>query len=532
SKEQMAVAKFKRTMRTLALQFRISTLSSGTQRQLYKITNIGVLAEPDIKKVKKLFKIKNDMEAMYSKAKFCLNPKKCFPLSPEVLELNNLRLNFWNNWRNITGRKMKNNFKKYVKLSNAAVKVLGEWQQLSQCCKDLADHMIIAYEVNNLVPEVYHLMEKVGPLYRQLHAYVRHVLKKEYGAKLFPSTGQIPAHLLGNMWADRWDSLNYLVQPFKKKTELYFQRELTRQNYTVRKMLQTAEDFIVSLGLNKIFPSFWELSSLDPPKGEGKVMCLTTLMDFPKRKDLSSEPTKDFVTIHRQMGKMAYYMTRRDQPFIFRDDANEAFHEAVGGVIALSAQTPKHLKKLNLIQTVPTDEGKTWRYSPTSFWYIVDNWRWSVLNGTTAAKNYNKYWWQLRCEVQGVSQPIRRTKDDFDPGSTYDIAAGLQFMRTFLGTILQFQFYKVACQAANHQGPLHRCDIYGNAEAGEKLRSMMKLGSSEPWWKLMESLTGEKNIDPGPMMEYFKPLFEFLKKKTEKTSGGKRHVNNKIFLTF
>ena len=35
--------------------------------------------------------------------------------------------------------------------------------------------------------------------------------------------------------------------------------------------------------------------------------------------------------------------------------------------------------------------------------------------------------------------------------------------------VLQFQFHKALCDAAGHQGPLHRCDIDQSQEAGTKL---------------------------------------------------------------
>lgn len=42
--------------------------------------------------------------------------------------------------------------------------------------------------------------------------------------------------------------------------------------------------------------------------------------------------------------------------------------------------------------------------------------------------------------------------------------------RYFVSFILQFQFHEKLCEAANHTGPLHTCDIYRSAEAGAILK--------------------------------------------------------------
>jgi peptidyl-dipeptidase A len=51
------------------------------------------------------------------------------------------------------------------------------------------------------------LYEQVRPLYASLHAYVRRKLREQYGASVVPEKGPIPAHLLGNMWAQEWENI-------------------------------------------------------------------------------------------------------------------------------------------------------------------------------------------------------------------------------------------------------------------------------------------------------------------------------------
>ena len=45
---------------------------------------------------------------------------------------------------------------------------------------------------------------------------------------------------------------------------------------------------------------------------------------------------------------------------------------------------------------------------------------------------------------------------------------------------------------------------------------MMKLGSSKPWPDAMEAITGQREMDAGPLVEFFSPLTEWL---TEQNAG-------------
>ncbi len=57
---------------------------------------------------------------------------------------------------------------------------------------------------------------------------------------------------------------------------------------------------------------------------------------------------------------------------------------------------------------------------------------------------------------------------------------------------------------------MHRCSIYGNKAAGERLNKMLSLGQSKPWPEALEALTGEKQMDATPLADYFAPLKVWL----------------------
>ena len=108
-----------------------------------------------------------------------------------------------------------------------------------------------------------------------------------------------------------------------------------------------------------------------------------------------------------------------------------------------------------------------------------------------------------------------RTENDFDAGAKYHVPANTPYMRYFLADILQFQFHRALCQAAGFQGPLHRCSIYGNEEAGERLRRMLAMGASRPWPEALEALTGQRELDATAILDYFAPLKKWLDEKNQ-----------------
>lgn len=46
---------------------------------------------------------------------------------------------------------------------------------------------------------------------------------------------------------------------------------------------------------------------------------------------------------------------------------------------------------------------------------------------------------------------------------------------------------------------------------------MLQMGSSKPWPDAMEVLTGERKMDANGLLEYFKPLHDWLKAENERT---------------
>jgi len=148
------------------------------------------------------------------------------------------------------------------------------------------------------------------------------------------------------------------------------------------------------------------------------------------------------------------------------------------------------------------------------FGLLVDAWRWEVFSGETPPERYNRRWWELRREYQGVTPPVPRSEAEFDPGAKAHIPSSVPYMRYFLAHILQFQFHRALARQAGWSGPLHRFSIYGNPEAGRRLREMFRMGASRPWPDALEALTGAREMDATGLLDYFAPLRAWLESQT------------------
>jgi peptidyl-dipeptidase A len=380
--------------------------------------------------------------------------------------------------------------------------------------------------------EAARLWEQVKPLYDPLHCYVRAQLARTYGAAKVPPGQPIPAHLLGNMWAQDWSNVYPLVTPYPGQANLDVGTALVARKVSPVDMVKIGESFFTSLGLDPLPKTFWERSMLTKPR-DREVVCHASAWDVSLNDDLRIKmcikPTEeDLITIHHELGHNYYYHAYYKLPALYQQGANDGFHEAIGDALTLSI-TPAYLKKLGLLASVPTDDkglinvqmkDALEKVSFLPFGKLIDEWRWGVYSGRIPPEKYNQAWWELRRKYQGVAPAVERTEEDFDPGAKYHIPANVPYTRYFLARLLQFQFHRALCRAAGYQGPLHQCSIFGSKEAGKKFQAMLALGASKPWPDALEALTGERKIDATAMVDYFAPLMGWLKEKNKAEKCG------------
>jgi len=433
-------------------------------------------------------------------------------------------LDLWKGWRGIA-RPMRQQYTRFVELSNKGARELGfaDTGALWRSNYDMSPEQFSA--------ELDRLWEQVRPLYLSLHAYVRSQLVKKYGPKVVPPDGPIPAHLLGNIWAQDWTNIYDLLDVPGKTGGTELTPALKQRNVDAIKMVRYGEAFFTSLGFDSLPKSFWNRSMFTKPS-DREVVCHASAWDVDNQEDVRLKMCirvndEDFRTIHHELGHNFYQLAYRLQPYLFRDSANDGFHEAIGDTIALSI-TPEYLKQIGLLSNLPGSEAGIGflmhkaleKIAFLPFGLLVDQWRWGVFSGKIEPSKYNAAWWQLRKRYQGVAPPVQCSEADFDPGAKFHVPANVPYMRYFLADILQFQFHRGLCNAIQGGTPLQGCSIYGSKVAGARLKRMLEMGKSRPWPDALFALTGERHMDATAILEYFAPLQKWLDKRNTE-SGAK-----------
>jgi peptidyl-dipeptidase A len=491
-----------------------------------------VPAPADAKKRNELATVESEMTSIYGKGTYC--PPR---LAGKCLHLDDLSkimatshkydelLEAWTGWHAIA-RPMKDRFATYAELGNEGSREVG--------FADLGAAWRSGYDMppEAFAADVERLWTEVKPLYDQLQCYVRGRLRLTYGKDKVPDHGAIPAHLLGNMWAQEWNNIYDLVEPYKGEPSLDVSKKLKAKGYDPIKMVKLGESFFTSLGFDPLPKTFWERSLFSRPR-DREVVCHASAWDPQYNDDLRIkvcvQPTEeDLITLHHELGHDFYFQSYFRLPILFQQGANDGFHEGIGDTLALSV-TPDYLKSIGLLDSVPKDEkGEINEQMKMAldkvaflpFGLLVDKWRWDVFSGKIPKERYNQAWWEMRRKYQGVSEPVARTEADFDPGAKYHVAGSTPYMRYFLARIYQFQFHRALCKAAGDTGPLDKCSIYGNKAAGEKLKAMLALGASKPWPEAMQAIAGEDRADATAMLEYFAPLKAWLEKENKGQTCG------------
>jgi peptidyl-dipeptidase A len=360
---------------------------------------------------------------------------------------------------------------------------------------------------------------------------VRTKLREKYGADVVPANGPIPAHLLGNVWAQDWSNIYKLVAPAGADPGYDLTGILQSRGTKPLDMVHFGESFFKSLGFAPLPETFWERSLFVKPR-DREVVCHASAWDVDNDDDLRVKicldiTAEDFSTIHHELGHNFYQRAYNKQPFLFRDSANDGFHEAIGDTIALSI-TPEYLVKLGFIPNAP-DPSKDIglllnkaleKIAFLPFGLLIDQWRWKVFSGEIPPEKYNEAWWALRLKYQGIAPPVSRSEQDFDPGAKYHVAADVPYTRYFLADILQFQFHRALSRTAGCTGPLNRCSIYNNQDAGKKLNAMLEMGASRAWQDALFELTGQRQMDATAIRDYFAPLQKWLDEQNRGKSVG------------
>ncbi len=339
-----------------AARFDHVQLPPDLRRQMELLKRTLVLAPPsDPRKTAELTRLSASLDAQYGSGKYC---PKSGPKAGECRTLPDLEdtlrtsrdpkemLDVWLGWHAISPP-MRDDYARLVEIANEGARDLGY--------KDTGAFWRSKYDMS---PDAFsadldRLWNQVKPLYDSLYCYTRTRLNQKYGDAVVPLDQPIPAHVLGNMWAQEWDQIYDVLAPPDADPGFDLTKLLEDKKVDQKGMAKYAENFFVSLGFPPLPQTFWERSLLTEPR-DRDVVCHPSAWDIDYKDDLRIKAClkikdDDFRTIHHEEGHNFYQRAYDKLPFLYQDSANDGFHEAVGDTIALSI-TPDYLKEVGLLE--------------------------------------------------------------------------------------------------------------------------------------------------------------------------------------
>ncbi|MES1172496.1 MAG: M2 family metallopeptidase [Bacteroidota bacterium] len=355
-------------------------------------------------------------------------------------------------------------------------------------------------------------LETTRPLYQGLHCWSKYALAKRFNR---PPPKTLPAHWIGNRWAQRWPGLIEEVS-----LDQYF------KGAKPETMVKSAETFYTSLGFPSLPESFWRRSDLYPvPAGQArKKNSHASAWHVDREQDVRSLMSVEaneqwFGTAHHELGHIYYYLSysRPEVPPLLRDGANRAFHEAVGELARLASQQTPYLRKVGVLPASANPDTKSWLLQSAldSIVFLpfaagtMSHFEHDLYELELPPAEWQKRWWDYTARFQGVVPPAPRPDDlcdactkthiNDDPAQYYDYA---------LAYLIKFQLHDHICTKILKQD-VRACDYSGQKAVGDFLRGILSLGATRDWRAVIKEATGE-DLSPRALMAFYAPLIEDL----------------------
>jgi peptidyl-dipeptidase A len=428
---------------------------------------------------------------------------------------NNLdeRLAAWNESKEV-GKNLREGLTQMQTLRNQTVQALGYTDYFQY---QVSDYGMTTQEMRDQMQQV---MKELWPFYRELHTWARYELAKKYGVKEVPD--MIPAHWLPNRWGQDWSPM-VTVEGLDLDSKL--------KEKQPEWLVKQAESFYVSLGFESLPQSFWDKSSLYPvPEGENykknnHASAWHFDLDHDVRSLMSIVPNADwYETTHHELGHIYYYLSYSTPavPILLRKGANRAYHEAVGSMMGLAAMQKPFIEGIGLfpegqesdqIQTLLKEALNYIVFIPFSAG-VMTEFEHSLYADNLPPDQYNAKWWELVQKYQGIVPPGPRPADGCDAATkTHINDDAAQYYDYAISYILLFQLHDHIAREILHQDP-HATNYYGSTAVGDFLRTILSPGGTRDWRELTREATGA-DLSAQPMLRYFDPLMEYLKKQNE-----------------
>ncbi len=408
------------------------------------------------------------------------------------------------------GKNLKDGLVNLRRLRNETVSALGY--------KDYFAYQVSEYgmSTDEMIEMMRKLNQELRPLFRELHTYARYELAKKYGVKEVPD--YIPADWLSNRWAQDWSSM-VRVEGLDIESIL--------KTKSPEWIVKEGERFYISLGFPELPKTFWEKSSLYPLPVGSKVKknnhASAWHMDLDQdvRSLMSVEPNAEwFETSNHELGHIYYYMTytNKDVPPLLRGGANRAYHEAMGSLMGLAATQKPFLVERGLVDTnAKVDQIQNLLKEALNYAVfipfsagVMSEFEKSLYSDNLSKEEFNKRWWELVKEYQGVIPPTERGEMYCDAATkTHINDDAAQYYDYALSYVILFQLHDHIAKNILKQDP-RATNYWGNKEVGEFLKNIMYPGASKDWRKVLKETTGE-DLNAKAMVSYFEPLMDYLK---------------------
>ncbi|XP_068623977.1 angiotensin-converting enzyme-like isoform X2 [Battus philenor] len=434
-------------------------------------------------------------------------------------------LYYWKAFRDATGKQIRPIFKDYVTRMNNVARI--------ENFTDAGEMWRYTFEDDDFKNTVTRLWSEIKPLYESLHSYVRTKLKTYFKDELSEKNNLIPAHILGNLWAQEWQALYNKITVYP-----HIHRPIIQSNESIhaRDLFDAVDEFHQSLGFASAKESYQDIKET-----------ITSTNCLPSSHDMCdgvnyrikwcgenvTDVTVGLSRAARLLGHVQYFKHYRELQPLYRDGPNPAFHDAISDIVAVQLTSPAHLQTLNFVKVDTGSEAELnhllWlaleKLPLVAYAYVLDKWRWDIFENSSL-QDWNQHWWDLRINETGISPPVPRNESDLDPAAKYHVVSHVQYITYLVSHVLEFQILSSLCKIANHTGPLHNCSIHGVKEAGKLLSDGMSLGASEDWRTVLQAITGETELSTKGILEYFAPLQQFLHHENSKYRNIRENMDN------
>ena len=203
---------------------------------------------------KEMNEIAVTLDSDYGKGKYCPAPDKCLDITAietimgESRDPNELK-DLWVGWHAV-GAPMRKRYTRFVELSNLGASNLG--------FKDTGALWRAGYDMppDQFAAAMDRQWERVRPLYLSLYTFVRARLSQKYGAAVVSPDGPMPAHLLGNPWAQTWGNIFPILGLPENSSGYDLTALLQAQKLDAQGMVKYGENFYKSLGLRAAAANF------------------------------------------------------------------------------------------------------------------------------------------------------------------------------------------------------------------------------------------------------------------------------------